>query len=167
MRAIELMHLSWNRYGTVGAPGLRSAKGLVLILTAALLLIPAARAERLIIRILNADTGGPMSHQNVLIEWDADAEESIVYVGGKGRGEMETLAGGVNFTMRPAFKDWGDPNRLAYFSCSGPVVAVEAQQARRSGFVARNLCSDRTATAAPGEIIFWARPLPLLKPDFQ
>lgn len=146
---------------------LRSAKCLVLALAAALLLNPAASAERLIIRILNADTGGPMSHQNVLVEWDEDAEESMVYVGGKGRGEMDTLPGGVHFTMRPAFKDWGDPNRLAYFSCSGPVVAVEAQQARRSGFVARNLCNDRTATAAPGEIVFWARPLPLLKPDFQ
>jgi hypothetical protein len=46
-------------------------------------------------------------------------------------------------------------------------VAVEAQQARRAGFVARNLCNDRTATVQPGEIIFWARPLPLLQPDFQ
>jgi hypothetical protein len=147
--------------------GLPSVKWLVLTLAAASLLNPAARAERLIIRILNAETGGPMSHQNVLVEWDADAEESIVYVGGKGRGEMEALTGGVHFTMRPAFKDWGDPNRLAYFSCSGPVVAVEAQQARRAGFVAHNLCNDRTATAQPGEIIFWARPLPLLQPDFQ
>jgi hypothetical protein len=161
-----------NQFGILPAPfgvitGLCSARRLVLTFTAALLLIPGARADRLIIRILNADTGGPMSHQNVLVEWDADAEESIVYVGGKGRGEMAPLPGGVNFTVRPAFKDYGDANRLAYFSCSGPVVAVEAQQARSRGFVARNLCSDRTATAAPGEIIFWARPLPLLKPDFQ
>jgi hypothetical protein len=123
--------------------------------------------SRLVIRLINADTGEPMSHQNVLVEWDADAEESIVYVGGKGRGTLEILAGGQNFTLKPGVKDYGDPNRLAYFSCSGPVVAVEAQQARRSGFVARNLCNDRTATAAPGEIVFWARPLPLLKPDFQ
>jgi hypothetical protein len=156
------------RFRTFGVTrGLRSGRWLILALFTASLLNPAARAERLIIRILNADTGGPMSHQNVLVEWDADAEESIVYVGGKGRGEMEALTGGVHFTMRPAFKDWGDPNRLAYFSCSGPVVAVEAQQARRTGFVARNMCNDRTATAQPGEIIFWARPLPLLQPDFQ
>src|SRR5579859_3800947 len=98
------MKWSGKQSGTFTAARERgTAMGLVLTLTVALLLHPAARAERLIVRILNADTGSPMSHQNVLVEWDADAEESTVYIGGQGRGEMETLAGGMNFTMRPAF----------------------------------------------------------------
>ena len=108
-----------------------------------------------------------MSHQNVLVEWDADAEESIIYVGGKGRGTMSILEGGENFTMKPGVKDYGDPNRLAYFSCSGPTIAVPVEQAVHKGFIAHNECNGRTVQVNPGEIVFWARPLPLWKPDFQ
>ncbi len=142
-------------------------RALVLTFTGVLLLSSAAHAQRLIVRILNAETGLPMSHQNVLVQWDADAEESIVYVGGRGRGELAPLAGSSTFTLRPAFKDYGDPNRLAYFSCSGPVIAVDVTTAIRSGFVAHNECTSRALIAAPGEIVFWAKPLPLWKPDFQ
>jgi hypothetical protein len=129
--------------------------------------LAAATVPRLIIRLINAETGEPMSHQNVVLEWDADAEESLVYVGGKGRGTVQLLDGGANFTMKPGTKDYGDPNRLAYFSCSGPTIAVPVQQAIRAGFVAHNECNGRTVQANPGEIVFWARPLPLWKPDFQ
>jgi hypothetical protein len=129
--------------------------------------LAAATVPRLIIRLINAETGEPMSHQNVVLEWDADAEESLVYVGGKGRGTVQLLDGGANFTMKPGTKDYGDSNRLAYFSCSGPTIAVPVQQAIRAGFVAHNECNGRTVQANPGEIVFWARPLPLWKPDFQ
>ena len=129
--------------------------------------LAAARADRLVIRLINAETGEPMSHQNVQVEWDADAEESLVYVGGKGQGTMQLLPGSSDFTLRPASKDYGDPNRLAYFSCSGPTLAVPVQQALHRGFVAHNDCNGRTTQAGPGEIVFWARPLPLWKPDFQ
>ena len=129
--------------------------------------LAGGRADRLVIRLINAETGEPMSHQNVQVEWDADAEESLVYVGGKGRGTMELLPGSSDSTLRPAFKDYGDPNRLAFFSCSGPTLAVPVQQAIRKGFVAHNECNGRTAQASPGEIVYWARPLPLWKPDFQ
>jgi len=129
--------------------------------------LPAAHADRLIIRLINAETGEPMSHQNVQVEWDADAEESLVYVGGKGRGTMELLPGSSDFTLKPGTKDYGDPNRLAFFSCSGPTIAVPVEQAIRAGFVAHNECNGRTVQASPGEIVFWARPLPLWKPDFQ
>jgi hypothetical protein len=129
--------------------------------------LTAAHTDRLVIRLINAETGEPMSHQSVQVEWDADAEESLVYVGGKGRGTMQLLPGSANLTMRPATKDYGDPNRLAYFSCSGPTIAVPVQQAIRAGFVAHNECNGRTVQAGPGEIVFWARPLPLWKPDFQ
>lgn len=129
--------------------------------------LAAAKSDRLVIRLINADTGEPMSHQNVMVEWDADAEESIVYVGGKGRGTMPILESAKNFTLRPGIKDYGDPNRLAYFSCSGPTIAVPVEQALHRGFVAHNECNNRTAQVNPGEIVFWARPLPLWKPDFQ
>jgi hypothetical protein len=129
--------------------------------------LTAAHTDRLVIRLINAETGEPMSHQNVQVEWDADAEESLVYVGGKGRGTMQLIPGSANFTMKPATKDYGDPNRLAYFSCSGPTIAVPVQQAIHAGFVAHNECNSRTAEANPGEIVFWARPLPLWVPDFQ
>jgi len=129
--------------------------------------LAAAPSPRLVIRLINAETGEPMSHQNVLVEWDADAEESLVYVGGKGRGTMDLLDGSANFTLKPGTKEYGDPNRLAFFSCSGPTIAVPVQQAIRTGFVAHNECNSRTMQAGPGEIVFWARPLPLWKPDFQ
>ena len=129
--------------------------------------LAAAPSPRLVIRLINAETGEPMSHQNVLVQWDADAEESLVYVGGKGRGTMDLLDGSANFTLKPGTKDYGDPNRLAFFSCSGPTIAVSVQQAIRTGFVAHNECNGRTVQAGPGEIVFWARPLPLWKPDFQ
>jgi hypothetical protein len=129
--------------------------------------LAATTVPRLIIRLINAETGEPMSHQNVVLEWDADAEESLVYVGGKGRGTVQLLEGGANFTMKPGTKDYGDPNRLAYFSCSGSTIAVPVQQAIRAGYVAHNECNGRTVQANPGEIVFWARPLPLWKPDFQ
>lgn len=126
-----------------------------------------SRSDRLIIRLINADTGQPMSHQNVLVEWDADAEESTIYVGGKGRGTMLVVDGTQNFTMKPGTKEYGDPNRLAYFSCSGPTIAVPVDQAIHRGFIAHNECNTRTVEVNPGEIVFWARPLPLWKPDFQ
>jgi hypothetical protein len=129
--------------------------------------LAAARSDRLVIRLINADTGEPMSHQNVLVEWDADAEESIVYVGGKGRGTMPILESSENFTLKPGVKDYGDPDRLAYFSCSGPTIAVPVAQAIHKGFIAHNECNNRTVQVNPGEIVFWARPLPLWKPDFQ
>lgn len=129
--------------------------------------LASGTAERLVIRLINAETGDPMSHQRIQIEWDGDAEESLVYVGGKGRGAMDILDGSANFTMKPGTKDYGDPNRLAFFSCSGPTIAVPVQQAIRGGFVAHNECNGRTVQAGPGEIVFWARPLPLWKPDFQ
>jgi hypothetical protein len=129
--------------------------------------VSIADARRLVIRLINADSGAPMSHQNVQVEWDADAEESIIYVGGAGRGTMDVLANNSIFTMKPGVKDYGDPNRLAFFSCSGPTIAVPVQQATKDGFVSHNECTDRTAQAKPGEIVFWARPLPLWKPDFQ
>jgi hypothetical protein len=129
--------------------------------------LAAATVPRLVIRLINAETGDPMSHQNVVVEWDADAEESLVYVGGKGRGTVQLLEGSANFTMKPGTKDYGDPNRLAYFSCSGPTIAVPVQQAIHKGFVAHNVCNGRTVQASPGEIVFWARPLPLWVPDFQ
>ncbi len=129
--------------------------------------LATAGAERLVIRLINAETGDPMSHQRIQIEWDDDREESLVYVGGKGRGTMDILDGSANFTMKPGTKDYGDPNRLAFFSCSGPTIAVPTQQAIRTGFVAHNECNGRTVQANPGEIVFWARPLPLWKPDFQ
>jgi hypothetical protein len=129
--------------------------------------LTAAHADRLVIRLINAETGEPMSHQNVQVEWDADAEESLVYVGGKGRGTMQVLSDSRIFTMKPGTKDYGDPNRLAFFSCSGPTIAVPVQQAIRTGFVAHNECNGRTAQASPGEIVFWARPLSLWVPDFQ
>jgi hypothetical protein len=129
--------------------------------------LATAGADRLVIRLINAETGDPMSHQNIQIEWDGDSEESLVYVGGRGRGTMDILDGSANFTMKPGTKDYGDPNRLAFFSCSGPTIAVPIQQAIRKGFVAHNECNGRTVQAGPGEIVFWARPLPLWKPDFQ
>jgi hypothetical protein len=129
--------------------------------------LAAATVPRLVIRLLNAETGQPMSHQNVVVEWDADAEESLVYVGGKGRGTVPLLDGSANFTMKPGTKDYGDPNRLAFFSCSGPTIAVPVQLAIHKGFVAHNECNGRTVQANPGEIVFWARPLPLWVPDFQ
>jgi hypothetical protein len=129
--------------------------------------LAAAPPPRLVIRLINAETGEPMSHQNVMVEWDADAEESLVYVGGKGRGTMGLLDGSANFSLKPGTKEYGDPNRLAFFSCSGPTIAVPVQQAIRTGFVAHNECNGRTVQAGPGEIVFWARPLPLWKPDFQ
>lgn len=55
--------------------------------------LTAAHADRLVIRLINAETGEPMSHQNVQVEWDADAEESLVYVGGQGRGTMHLIPG--------------------------------------------------------------------------
>jgi hypothetical protein len=129
--------------------------------------LAAAPTPRLVIRLINAETGEPMSHQNVLVDWDADGEEFLVYVGGKGRGTMGLLDGSANFTLKPGTKDYGDPNRLAFFSCSGPTIAVPVQQAIHRGFVAHNECNGRTVQAGPGEIVFWARPLPLWKPDFQ
>jgi hypothetical protein len=129
--------------------------------------LATAGPDRLVIRLINAETGDPMSHQRIQIEWDGDREESLVYVGGKGRGTMDILDDSANFTMKPGTKDYGDPNRLAFFSCSGPTIAVPTQQAIRTGFVAHNECNGRTVQASPGEIVFWARPLPLWKPDFQ
>jgi hypothetical protein len=129
--------------------------------------LDVSRSGRLIIRLINADTGEPMSHQNVLVEWDADAEESTIYVGGKGRGTMHVVEGTQNFTMKPGVKEYGDPNRLAFYSCSGPTIAVPVDQAIHKGFIAHNECNNRTVEVSPGEIVFWARPLPLWKPDFQ
>lgn len=129
--------------------------------------LATAGSDRLIIRLINAETGEPMSHQRVVVQWDADTEESLVYVGGKGQGAMDILDGGTNLTLKPGTKDYGDPNRLAFFSCSGATIAVPVQQAIRKGFVAHNECNTRTVQANPGEIVFWGRPLPLWKPDFQ
>jgi len=58
-----------------------------------------------------------------------------------------------------------EPPRL--FQLQRSTIAIPVQQAIRAGFVAHNECNGRTAQANPGEIVFWARPLPLWVPDFQ
>lgn len=129
--------------------------------------LPSACAQRLIVRLINADTGRPMEHQNVLVEWDADAEESTVYVGGGGVGELRILPGSRNILMKPGTKTSGDSNRLAYFSCTSEATSVPLEKAVKEGYVTHNDCTGRTLQAKPGEVIFWAHPLPLWKPDFQ
>ncbi|HEY2856996.1 MAG TPA: hypothetical protein VGJ21_01105 [Terracidiphilus sp.] len=124
-------------------------------------------SDRLVIRLINADTGEPMSHQNVLVEWDADAEESTIYVGGKGRGTMLVVEGTRNFTMKPGTKDYGDPTASPSSVAAAPPSRSPVDQAIHKGFIAHNECNGRTVEINPGEIVFWARPLPLWKPDFQ
>src|SRR6202020_721127 len=98
--------------------------------------LAATHAERLIIRLINAETGEPMSHQNVQVEWDADAEESLIYVGGKGQGTMEVSPGSSHFSLRAGAKGYRDPNRPGFFNFRRPPPGVPVQQAIHKGFVA-------------------------------
>lgn len=146
----------------------RRSAALFLFVVAGMFSAPsAARAERLVIRLINANTGRPMEHQNVLVEWDADAEESTVYVGGGGKGELLIVPGSRNILLKPATKNYGDPNRLSYFSCTSQATSIPLEQAVKDGYVTHNDCTGRTIRAKPGEVVFWAHPLPLWKPDFQ
>ncbi len=142
---------------------------LVLLILGIVLSSPLA-AQTITIRLLNGKTGQPMSNKNVTLEWSPGhfMQDSVVYFGKDGIGKVEVPIGAVFFTMMPGPKVGKEPYRVAFGDCN--LVhweRIQIAEVLKNGYVPRNDCGKKSAVPLPGEIVFWALPIPWWQPDMQ
>ncbi len=124
-----------------------------------LFLLPAAQGQRLLVRLLNAETGGPMGHENVTVSWDVDSEESTVAIGGDGLGTVQVPPGAQAFRLSAGPATGPEPFRIPFVTCNAEAdTSFTVEQAGRYGAVPANGCTQRVTRSNAGEIVFWARP---------
>ncbi len=126
-----------------------------------------ARAQSLVFHLLNADSGKPFANQNLTIAWDPSFKKSILDLGSDGTGSVAIPPGTTSFVMLDGPKKVSEPNRVTFIDCNGPISEISVERAVKEGVVPTNRCGKGTATAKPGEIIYWARPLPFWMPDLH
>ena len=136
--------------------------GLALLFSATM-----ARAQSLVFHLLNADSGKPFRSENFTIEWNLSSKESILSLGNDGTKRVTIPAGATNFMMLGGPKKGSEPYRVAFIDCNGPISEISVERAVKEGVVPTNRCGKGTATAKPGEVIYWARPVPFGMPDLQ
>ena len=132
-----------------------------------LLFATTARAQSLVFHLLNADSGKPFRSQNLTIEWNLSFKESILSLGNDGTKSVAIPAGATSFVMLGVPKKGSEPYRVAFIDCDGPISEISIGTAVKEGVVPINRCGKATAAAKPGEVIYWARPLPFWMPDLQ
>lgn len=132
-----------------------------------MLLISMARAQSLVFHLLNADSGKPFRNENLTIEWDPCFKESIIALNSDGTGNAAIPRGATSFTMLGGPKKGSEPYRVAYIDCNDPTSEISIGAAVKEGVVPTNRCGKATATAKPGEVIYWAQPLSFWMPDLQ
>jgi len=134
----------------------------------AMLFCASVQAQTLTVRLLNAKSGKPMRKQNITFQWDKDFKSTVVFIPDSGLAQVEVPAGTKSFWMHPGPRLGKEPDRIAYSSCTEqtsnliPVADVLAK-----GVVPANVCGRQSIAPRPGEVVFWALPLPFWKPDFQ
>jgi len=119
--------------------------------------------------MLNGNSGKPLSDKNVTFAWSPDFwEKTEVHLGKDGMVTVTVPAGVRLFVMIPGPKVGKEPYRIPYIDCNkSPFPEVSVSQVLKKGVVSENTCSNKTAIPRPGEIVYWAKPLPWWQPDMQ
>jgi hypothetical protein len=135
-------------------------------MAAVLAVCVSANAQMITIQLLDAKSGKPMKNENVTVKWDKDFKSSEVSVTDVGTATVQIPNGAKEFVMLAGPRKGNEPNRVAYTNCNGqsPSVFLVAN-VMNHGIVPENICGDANVVSHPGEIVFWARPLPFW--DFQ
>jgi hypothetical protein len=135
--------------------------------SALLFVTTVAHPQSLVFHLLNGDSGKPFGDQNLTIEWDPSFNQSILALGSDGTGSVAIPRGATSFVMLGGPKKGSEPNRVAYIDCNDSTPEISVENALKEGIVPSNRCGKCTVTAKPGEVIYWARPLPFWMPDLQ
>lgn len=125
-------------------------------------------AQTLTIHLLNAKSAKAMGKKKITVRWVKDLQSSEVLLDASGTGHVEVLRGATEFLVMEGPRIGKEPGRIAYMDCnenSGAFLTVALVMEK--GVVPGNRCGQKTAVAHPGEIVFWALPIPWWQPDFQ
>lgn len=118
--------------------------------------------QTLTVRLLDAKSARPMGGYYVRVHWIGEFEESHVWIGRDGVGHVKVPIGAKGFGMRPGPKVGNEPNRIPYINCNNSAShqGFQVADALRRGIVPGNECGKQGLDARPGEVVFWALPLP-------
>jgi hypothetical protein len=135
------------------------------------MLCAATQAQSFTIRLLNAKSGKIMRNKNVTITWniwDNGFKESVIHIGQDGLGHADVPAGATELQISGGPRTGKEPGRIAFEDCIGNGVRrIPLSQILGGGAVLENDCGKKTFPPRPGELVFWALPLPWWEPDFQ
>ncbi len=124
--------------------------------------------QTIIVRLLNAKTGKPMNDKMVTFKWERQWKRSEVKSDQQGLGTVEVPTGEEEFTLLAGPKIGKDPCRIPYLDCNERWdTFIQVSLVIEKGYVPQNTCGEKSATAHPGEIVFWLLPLPWWMPDMQ
>src|SRR5436309_3528473 len=85
-----------------------------------------------------------------------------------GLGQLEIPPNATAFLMISGPRNGSEPFRVAYQNCNEHATTlISVAQVLEKGVVPRNVCGRQNVAAKPGQVVFWALPLPWWKPDFQ
>jgi hypothetical protein len=143
------------------------AKRAALLTITGLVFCELMLGQTLTIRLLNAKSGKPFGKQNVTLHWDVDFERSVVRVGSDGVGFVQIPPNVKSFHMTGGPRKGREPYRVAYADCNDRSVrSLSTSKVLEEGVVPGNACGDASFRPEPGEVVFWALPLPK-GPDMQ
>ena len=147
----------------------RSMKQYVLLCcSCSILLHGVTGAQTITIRLLNAKSGKPITDQNVTLKWDKDFKSSKISTDDTGSGHVQVPQEAAQFVMIAGPKKGSEPERIPYRNCNASTPAlISIDRVTTKGWVPNNVCGHAKATPHPGEVVFWALPLPWWKPDMQ
>jgi len=129
-------------------------------------------AQTVTVHLINGDNGKLVGGKNVTIRWDEDdfLNKVVVPIDKLGVGRFQVVAGKSYFSMEEGPKVGKEPNRVAYGDCSsgGDTSKIPIKTVMERGFVPGNGCSKKvSASAKPGEVVFFAKLIPWWMPDMQ
>jgi len=109
-----------------------------------------------------------MGKKKTTVKWVKDFGSSEVLLDANGIGHVEILPGATEFLVLEGPRIGKEPGRVAYIDCNeNSGVFLSVALVMEKGVVPGNRCGYKTATAHPGEVVFWALPIPRWQPDFQ
>jgi hypothetical protein len=150
---------------------LRTIGGLAIGLLIAGAALPAPLASQTVsIRLLDGKTGRALSDKNVTLLWSPAyfPPGSVIYFGKDGIGTVKVPTGAEFFTMHGGPKIGKEPYRIPFINCNASMSEmIRVSEVLKSGYVPGNTCSKKNAVPRPGEIVFWAMPIPWWQPDMQ
>jgi hypothetical protein len=128
------------------------------------LTVCCASAQTITIRLLDAQSGKPMGHENITVDWEAPGFiSSELRLDKEGLARLAVLPHAVGFSLRPGPRRGSEQNRVAYFDCNKWAgFSIRVGDVIKTGFVPRNKCGKAISSAHSGEIIFWGMPRPFL-----
>jgi hypothetical protein len=129
---------------------------------------PHPAAQTITVRLLNAQTGKPMTNKMVTVRWLGGWDKSEIALDNQGAGTVDVPVGIHEFTLDEGPRVGKEPYRIAYLDCNDRHGAkIQVSLVMEKGFVPKNGCGDKTTSAHPGEVVLWGLPKPWWQPDMQ